>query len=262
MASSGSSEALLHQALHDFPPMSRLVNLTMQTAKPLRELATDIFPDAGSGVADRALTTLVALGSSARERPGQPGLLPCRVHAFFRGLPGIWACLDRECSERGEVPIGPVGRIWSQPRDTCPCGARVFELLTCRNCGTAYARAYTDDIESPSFLWSEPGRSFETAGGHVSELQALDLLLESPGNPQPAGSRSARHQIEPADLDLLTGRLNPERLGERVRGVFLRRNRLDGTPAPGDEHEPTSADTNPGEFRPCGVCEPDCCFRS
>ena len=250
---SDSSEAL-HQALRDFPPMSRLVNLTMETAKPLRELATDVFPDTDSRVADRALTTLVALGSSARERPGQPGLLPCRVHAFFRGLPGIWACLDPECSVRGELSASPVGQIWSQPRDTCPCGARVFELFTCRNCGTAYARAYTDDIESPSFLWSEPGGSFETAGGSVSELQALDLLLEPPASSQPAGSRSARHLIEPADLDLLTGRLNPERLGERVRGVFLRRNRLAGIPALGDEHNRTSADTNPREFRPCGVC--------
>ena len=29
------------------------------------------------------------------------------------------------------------------------CGARVFELFTCRHCGSAYARAYTDDLASP-----------------------------------------------------------------------------------------------------------------
>ena len=81
-----------------------------------------------------------------------------------------------------------------------------MELFTCRNCGAAYARAYTDDIESPSFLWSEPGGSFYTSEGQVSELQALDLLLEPHDNSK---VRSADSAIEPADLDLITGRLNP-----------------------------------------------------
>ena len=63
-------------------------------------------------------------------------------------------------------------------RFACDCGARVFELFTCRQCGTAYARAYTDDIENPSFLWQEPGHAFNAASGPVTELQAIDLLLE------------------------------------------------------------------------------------
>ena len=239
IASASNSSTALFQALQDFPPMGHLVNMTMQMAAPLEELATELFPEIDSGVSDRALTTLVALGSFARPRPSEPGLLPCRIHAFFRGLPGIWVCLDETCADRGDFPPGPVGRAWSQPRDSCPCGARVFELFTCRNCGAAYARAYTDKVESPTYLWSEPGRSFEAAGGHVSELYALDLLLESP----------TTSDVDPADLDLMTGRLNPPRLGERVRQVFLRRDRLiPPSTSEDDQH------ASPGEFRPCGVC--------
>lgn len=238
---SESSTALYH-ALKDFPPMSRLVNLTMQTARPLQELATELFPDTSSAVANQALTTLVALGSSARLRSGEPGLLPCRVHAFFRGLPGIWACLDSTCMKRSDLPPGPVGMIWSQPRSVCYCGARVFELFTCRICGSAYARAYTDNVESPTFLWSEPGRSFETARGYVNELHALDLLLEPP----------VTSHVEPADLDLVTGRLNPEKLGDRTREIFLRSERLAASSADGDEQ--IESDVSLGEFRPCGVC--------
>ena len=44
--STSASSMALYQALKDFPPMSRLVNMTMQIAKPLHELAADIFPDA------------------------------------------------------------------------------------------------------------------------------------------------------------------------------------------------------------------------
>ena len=80
----------------------------------------------------------------------EAGLLPCRVHAFFRGLPGLWACLDPDCTvDRAGIPKGPIGAMYGQPQNTCDCGARVFELFTCRQCGTAYARAYTDDVENP-----------------------------------------------------------------------------------------------------------------
>lgn len=240
VGSASSSSAALFQALQDFPPMGSLVNMTMRVAAPLEELASDLFPESDPEVADRALTTLIALGSSARPSPADPGLLPCRIHAFFRGLPGIWACLDQACPVRGDLPSGPVGRTWSQPRDSCPCGARVFELFTCRNCGAAYARAYTDNVESPDYLWSEPGRPFEAAEGYVNQLFALDLLLESP----------TTSDVELADLDLMTGRLKPQRLGERVRQVFLRRDRLvEPSQSEDDQH------ASPGEFRPCGVCE-------
>ncbi len=239
VASASSSSASLFEALQDFPPMGSLVNMTMQVAAPLEELASDLFPESDLEMADRALTTLIALGSSARPGPTDPGLLPCRIHAFFRGLPGIWACLDEACPDRGDLPPGPVGRTWSQPRDSCPCGTRVFELFTCRNCGTAYARAYTDNVELPDYLWSEPGQSFEAAEGYVSQLFALDLLLEPP----------TASDVEPADLDLMTGRLNTPRLGERVRRVFLRRDRLvEPSQSEDDQH------ASPGEFRPCGVC--------
>lgn len=237
-----NSSAALFDALREFPPMSHLVNSTMQMAMPLEELAAEVFPTVRRDLADRALTNLVALGSTARPRPGEPGLLPCRVHAFFRGLPGIWACVDDHCTARGDLPAGPVGRVWGQPRDRCPCGSRVFELFTCRNCGAAYARAYTDNVESPTYLWSEPGGTFLTAGGHVSELHALDLLLEAP-----AGTR-----VEPADLDLITGRLNPDRLGDRVRQVFIRAERL--LPPSTEDESVSPADAGLGEFRPCGVC--------
>ena len=44
--------------------------------------------------ADAAATVLMALGSMARTDPKAPGLLPCRIHNFFRGLAGLWVCMD------------------------------------------------------------------------------------------------------------------------------------------------------------------------
>ena len=123
----------------------------------------------------------------ARIDPKSPGLLPCRIHNFFRGLAGLWVCMDAACSELTEDErSGICGKMYSQPRESCDCGARVHELYTCRYCGTAYARAYTDDVDSPSALWSEPGQRLRMEGGETSPLLPLDMLLEQPSPTRPA----------------------------------------------------------------------------
>jgi ATP-dependent helicase YprA (DUF1998 family) len=247
-------EATLFEALHDFAPLGLAVNLTMQRACPIAELAAAVFPDVPDELAGRALTVLLALGSVARPAPDQPGLVPCRIHSFYRGLPGLWICLDPDCTELAQDERGgPAGKLYGQPRDRCGCGARVFELYTCRNCGTAYARAYTDDLAQPDYLWNEPGRSIRAHAGETTPLFALDLLLEPP-NP-------ATTDLEAALLDLEGGRLNPLSPGERTRQVFLRATRDVSPRGDEDEDSPGRADDEPGEFRPCGVCLETARFR-
>lgn len=240
---------LLYAALEAFEPMNLLVNKTMDTAQPVAELGGRIFPSVDESLANLAVTALVALGSAARREPQEPGLLPCRVHAFFRGLPGLWACLDPECSalEDQDLPgPGPIGKLYAQPRATCECGGRVFEYYTCRHCGSSYARAYTDDLVEPTFLWHEPGSRFQAAAGTIPELYPLDLLLEEP---------APRAEVEIADLDLVTGRLNPERLGERSRSLFIPKNRLGEDVTGADEDDEGEDVKANGEFKPCGVCD-------
>ena len=76
----------LYDALVSFPPMARLINLTMKQAAPVDALGDHLFTGVAPTVAARALTSLIALGSVARPSATQPGLLPCRVHSFYRGL--------------------------------------------------------------------------------------------------------------------------------------------------------------------------------
>jgi ATP-dependent helicase YprA (DUF1998 family) len=236
--------ASLHEALETFPPMCRLINLTMTEAQPIEALGELVFEDVDKKTADQAITSLIALGSVARRSPNEPGLLPCRIHAFFRGFPGLWACLDTNCSGLDEVERGgPIGKLYSQPREVCDhCSSRVFEFYTCRNCGSAYIRAYTDNLQNPEFLWSEHGESFSTiTGGVVNELQPLDILLEAPVGP-----------VEPVDIDLDTGRLNPDHdEDKRLRTVFIKRDRLQVVT---DDDDDEQAEVGLGEFKPCGVC--------
>ena len=237
-------ETALYRALVDFPPMGRLINATMQQAIPVADLGPALFPTAAPDRAATAANALMALGSAARQDRTAPGLLPSRVHSFFRGLPGLWVCMDADCTalDDGERD-GICGTMYSQPRDSCDCGARVLELYTCRNCGTAYARAYTDDIDVPQALWPEPGESLRMVEGETSPLHALDLLLEAP---------ALDNLAEPADYDLETGRLNPPSLGLRTRRVHVRSDRVSD---PMDEDDDSSPGLEPrGQFAPCAVC--------
>ena len=225
----------LYSALAEYPPMSLLVNATMQDARPVAEMASLLFPDATPDVAERAATSLVALGSYARE-PGRldgPGLLPSRLHAFFRGLPGLWVCIDPQCTELpSHLQGGSTGRLYGQPTGRCGCGARVFELFTCRHCGTAYCRAYADSVDDPRFLWGSPGEGFASATGLVQQLEPIDLLLGEP---------VSSTDVRPGEIDLVTGRMDPQRLGARSRRVYMPATANDG-------------DMSRGEFKPCAVC--------
>lgn len=238
-ATSKDPRIALFEALRGYPPMSRLKNLTMQQPCRVDEVGGVIFPGATALVAARAATVLVGLASFARSpsAPDGPGLLPSRLHAFFRGLPGLWVCADADCAElRTDERGGPTGRLYGQPRDRCACGARVFELFTCRNCGSAYLRGYTDSLENPRFLWSEGGRDLLTPTGRVDALEPIDVLLGQ----APVGS-SAR----PVELDVETGRIDSVVQGSRGRVVFL--------PPTGTQTE-EGGRTDSGIFNPCGVC--------
>lgn len=240
---------LLEEALGSYEPMNLLVNETMQKAQPVSELGKILFPDVEPPLSDKAVTALVALGSAARRTSDEAGLLPCRVHAFFRGLPGLWACLDQECDalDRTDLPsgLGPIGKLYAQPQATCDCGSRVFEFYTCRHCGSAYARAYTDNVQDPAFLWHERGGAFQTTAGSIPEMLPLDLLLEEP----------ATEHFDVAEIDLVTGCLNPPKPPVRSRVVFIPKLRSGETVTSDDDDDDADdqAEAN-GEFRPCGVC--------
>ncbi len=237
----GDNGTDLFEALKDFPPLNLLINETMKAALPLEALRTLIFPGIGSDIAERAVGSLLALASRARRAADDPSLLPCRIHTFFRGLPGLWVCMDPDCAE---IPAGerggPSGKLYGQPLERCTCGAPVLEFFTCRYCGASYARAYTNDLTDPRAIWANPGQRLQTGAGLFEMLQPLDLLLEEP----PAPDRG-----RPATYDLRSGHLNPERQSDKARTVYLR---PEAEEEADDEEE---GHARPGEYAPCACCE-------
>ncbi len=242
----------LHASLVKVPVAGRLVNLTSGAttdADPMRDpdgvgpaqdvsaLSERLFPDVDPALARLATNNLVEVASLAKEADDRAPVLAARAHAFFRGLPGLWACSDPTCScvseERRERWADadtkpPTGALYAQPRRVCEpeCGARVFEVFTCRSCGSAYFRAYSFDPENPDYLWAEDVGEVDGVEGVVRPVL---LGLEEP----PAGS-GARFEW----LDPITGRVGSK--STRAREVWL--------PTPGQ------GDTDPGSFHSCPRC--------
>jgi Lhr-like helicase len=188
------------RSLTGFGPLELLVEQASGNATDFAELSRALFPESERAEAERATDGLLALGTFARRtEPGreeQP-LLPTRVHMLFRGLPPLYACINSSCTARrhasGETLLG---RLYTEQRTQCECGARVFELLTHRDCGAAYLRVFATS-SAPDFLWHERGGTLTAFGRPLHELH---LLIEEP-HPSMGSAYS------PLVVDVQTGRV-------------------------------------------------------
>jgi len=241
---------LLYSCLKGLPVVGRLLNLTSGAnskedielnladtghAQQVEKLGKHLFPDQSHSLSNAATNALIEIASIARARPQDSPLLAARVHTFFRGLPGLWACSNPRCTsienekqkewEKNSIN-NPTGVLYAQPRRTCSCGSRVFELFTCRSCGSAFFKAFAFNPDDPDYLWSEDIGEIDEGMGVI---QPLFIALEEPLN-----QTNSRFEF----LDPITGRVGSG--SDAVREVWL--------PPRGQN------DTPSGEFCQCPNC--------
>lgn len=144
-------------------------------ARGLDDLGNLLFPDMEPDERVIALENLLRRASE-----NLSGDWPrLRSHLFFRNVPGVWACVDPDCSEvKGSDPDRRVGRVFVEPTSRCACGARVLELLYCQNCGDVMLGGFT----SEGVPQSSPGRALLMPD--VSDLAKLpdQVTLERTAN--------------------------------------------------------------------------------
>src|SRR5690606_24875616 len=114
---------------------------------------------------EAAMEATLALMSFAKEQDSGRVYAPVRSHLFFRGITGIYACTDARCSAKDpSIPSGRLGKLYSEPMLRCKCGARVYEVMTHRDCGAAFIRGYVQD-QFGTFLWHQPSSGLWGEGG-------------------------------------------------------------------------------------------------
>ena len=215
--------AALYASLRAMPVVGRLRNATSGAvspndvvlgsagaAWPLSRLPSLLFPEAPRDIGARAVDALLELASLARPSPQEAPLLPARVHLLFRGLPGIWACMDPDCTDLpADKRGGPTGAIFSEPRRACGCGSQVYELHSCRSCGLAVASAHAGAPAGVEHLWQDNGAIYT---GDTGTIRPVHVCLEDPVPVDPAAVRAAY-------LDAQTGRIDGQ--GTALRDVWL-----------------------------------------
>ena len=181
----------LHRLLEDNEHLRWTRARTARNATPMRELSQETWPgDFPDDLRDQATAGLLAAGSFSRPEP-QPDtqpLLSMRVHTFFRGLAGLWACIDPNCSQTPEGHRGerPVGRLYTDPRTWCTCGARVLEMFTCRKCGLIFLGGIPDSGPGALWPWSDQFDATDQPG----ENEYVIFCAEKPHPSYPSRQRS------------------------------------------------------------------------
>ena len=110
------------------------------------------FPD----VTKESVAVFLDIGSLAKFIPDDDTeeipLLPTRWHTAFRKFEGIFACVNPNCdapncqNHRYREKFGKLYTTW---RERCECGAPIFPVSFCKNCGAPYIMVENGD-KTPS----------------------------------------------------------------------------------------------------------------
>ncbi len=183
----------------------------------LGEMAQYLFHDPTRKSATQAVLDAAALAEQGGQR-----LLPWRAHLFHRAQGGVWACIDPGCPNQDpEVAASGAGwgygAIYLAPRTSCRCGALVFELVACGECGTPHLLAGQQAGAEPRLEALVPG--------NVDEF-AIDA---EPGEDESEVSEAGRVWLAPATgasneywVDARTGRIFDNTPAEGCRLIRLR----------------------------------------
>ena len=126
-------------------------------AKKYSELPSILFHHSDIEPSNHALDCLISVAQLAKNSKNQV-LLPSKLHLFFKGLDGIYACINPQCCEKSDhVPY--LGKIYLEHRgDKCACGGRIFELINDRYCGGLFIKGFLDlSLNSNKFIWNSAG---------------------------------------------------------------------------------------------------------
>lgn len=192
----------LYDHLVDYKPFCEMFKLCRGTAASLQELAESVFPDTDLDNALHAVSVMLAIAPLARSNSGSV-LFPARMHMLFRGIKGVYACTNPQCShshtENG-ITLGEV--YFADGNLTCKeCGSTVYELYNDRRCGSIFFRGFVlkqdFDAQKRTYLWHQPGMMNE------DEVKEIHLFIPSSDYRLP--ERQHQNKILPCYLDVFSG---------------------------------------------------------
>ena len=199
--------AWMYDNLLCYRPFFELITACRGAAKSLQDLAREIFPEVNEEYATHAISVLLSIAPLARSDDGAV-LFPARMHMLFRGLKGVYACANPNCTHAHSESGITLGQVFlSDEKFTCKhCSSVVYELYNDRRCGALFYRGYILEKDaaqlkqkSSVYLWHHPGQ--------VMDKRMKEIHLFIP----PAGFRPVKgrkYPTRPCYLDIQSGFLH------------------------------------------------------
>lgn len=109
---------------------------------------------------ERAFENLLLLAPLAKDINGNV-LFPARIHLFFRGLNGIYSCLNPSCKCNHIGDDITLGNLYTNNYNQCmQCHSKVFEIVNDRRCGALFIKTFIhkntfNDLEI--LCWNKKG---------------------------------------------------------------------------------------------------------
>ena len=90
-------EQWLYSELIKLKPLLKIMENCRGKAVPFEKLASNVFSEVSEEIAQKAISVLLSIAPMAKNKEGQV-LFPSRLHMMFRGIRGIYACANPNCS--------------------------------------------------------------------------------------------------------------------------------------------------------------------
>ncbi|MDO4542967.1 MAG: DEAD/DEAH box helicase [Clostridia bacterium] len=188
-----------------YRPFHELIKYCRGNAVSLDELSSDIFPGLSSENALKAVCVLLAIAPLAKNTKGSV-LFPARMHMLFKGIFGVYACANADCSHSHSGGGLTLGEIYLHDGNlTCPhCGSVVYELYNDRRCGALFFKGYVlddnSDLHGNVYLWRYPGQLMDR------RMKEVHLFIPTDDFELPEKQR--KNAIKPCYLDVKSGFIN------------------------------------------------------
>lgn len=191
----------MYNHLIQYRPFFMLLKQTRGSAVSLSELAESIFPDRTAEDALYSVGILLAIAPLARNDKDAL-LFPARMHMLFRGISGVYACVNDKCSHSHADHGLTLGEVYlSDGKLVCPyCSSMVYELYNDRRCGALFFKGYVledDDLCEDAFLWRYPGQLIDR------RMKELHIFIPEDDYELPDKQRA--NPIRPCYLDVRSG---------------------------------------------------------
>lgn len=200
--SSETAYQWLYDHLTTYAPFCTLFMQCRGTAVSLQELADAIFPHHTPSESLHAVSIMLAIAPLAKDVSGSV-LFPARMHMLFRGIKGIYACTNPNCTHAHSENGLTIGEVYFTDGElTCKeCGSAIYELYNDRRCGSIFFKGYVlkQDFAAKkrTYLWHHPGMMNE------NEVQEIHLFIPSKFYELP--KKQGINKILPCYMDVASG---------------------------------------------------------